>query len=150
MPNEALKRRLTGQKDSRSTQGIMSRGANVYNGGTPNATSGGGPGFGRPPGIPQTPPVPGGMQPGMPTPPPMGGMQPPGLTSGGPPAPGAPPDMSSIVQSMIQNAPPQYGPPGMGGVGGNPTPGIPPELLAALGRRLGAGGGMGQGVGNGI
>jgi hypothetical protein len=38
--DEALKRRLSGEKDSRSTQGIMSRGNNVYKGGVHRATSG--------------------------------------------------------------------------------------------------------------
>lgn len=37
--NEALQRRLSGIQDSRSTRGIMSRGKNVYNGGTSAANN---------------------------------------------------------------------------------------------------------------
>lgn len=37
-----------GVKDPRGIQGIFSRGANVYNGGTSSAHSGGGKQFGRP------------------------------------------------------------------------------------------------------
>lgn len=47
---DSIERRLRGQKDSRSTQGIMSRGANVYNGGSNAAQRGGGSQFGRPSG----------------------------------------------------------------------------------------------------
>lgn len=46
---DAMKRRLTGAKDSRGPQGIAARGSNVYNGGSAAATTGGGPGIGRPP-----------------------------------------------------------------------------------------------------
>lgn len=62
----AISRRLGG--DSRSTQGIMSRGANVYSGGSASA-----PGAGRPPETP-LPPMMGGQAPQNPgelTPPPM-------------------------------------------------------------------------------
>lgn len=48
MADAALQRRLLGVNDPRGPQGIMSRGANVYNGGSPSAHSGGGPQFGRP------------------------------------------------------------------------------------------------------
>lgn len=50
MADAAMQRRLMGQKDSRSTQGIISRGANVYKGGTSAARTGGGPNIGRPTG----------------------------------------------------------------------------------------------------
>lgn len=40
--------RLNGIQDSRGPKGILSRGKNVYNGGTSAAHSGGGPQFGRP------------------------------------------------------------------------------------------------------
>lgn len=43
-----LKKRQLGVRDSRGIVGILSRGKNVYRGGTPNAHSGGGPQFGRP------------------------------------------------------------------------------------------------------
>lgn len=47
--NEALIRRLQGQKDARGKVGMFSRGKNIYKGGTPNAHAGGGVTFGRPP-----------------------------------------------------------------------------------------------------
>lgn len=52
---DAMKRRLTGMKDSRGPQGIAARGSNVYNGGSAAATTGGGPGIGRPPSAPSDP-----------------------------------------------------------------------------------------------
>lgn len=152
----AVQRRMTGQGDSRGPSGILSRGTNVYNGGSPAAHSGGGPQFGRPP-----------------TPPGLGGNMPPGL---GGPIPGAPPGdggpmggapgpgmapvespMAPIVANMQQLESPmpspagefdnpvlaalkQGGPPGMGGVGGNPS-NVSPEIMAAIVRKLGAGGG---------
>lgn len=48
MINPALQRRLAGEQDSRSTQAIFTRGANIYHGGLGNAHAGGGPQFGRP------------------------------------------------------------------------------------------------------
>lgn len=105
MEKDALQRRLTGMRDSRSKQGIMSRGANVYKGGAPQARTGGGPNIGRPPTAP----------PEMETPEPAGV-----------------PSLSEIVQRMSQLQPPGSEPvapyslqqnqpvaPGMGGVGGS-------------------------------
>lgn len=148
----AVQRRMTGQQDSRSTPGMLSRGSNVYNGGSPNAQSGGGPQFGRPPSSPPAPPgLGGGMPPGM------GGPMPPNAMGGGPPVENP---MAPIVQNMQQLENPlqpspggetanpiiealkQGGPPGMGGVGGNPS-NVSPEIMAAIVRKLGAGGGMG-------
>ena len=40
--------KLQGLKDSRGPVGILSRGKNIYNGGSGAAHSGGGPQFGRP------------------------------------------------------------------------------------------------------
>lgn len=48
MANSNLMGKLQGNKDSRGLQGILSRGTNVYNGGSTAAHSGGGPQFGRP------------------------------------------------------------------------------------------------------
>ena len=48
MADMALQRRLLGQRDSRGMTGMLSRGANVYNGASMSAQSGGGPQFGRP------------------------------------------------------------------------------------------------------
>lgn len=45
---DAVKRRLQGVSEPRGITGILSRGKNVYSNGTYAATSGGGPGFGRP------------------------------------------------------------------------------------------------------
>lgn len=158
MPSEsAIKRRMTGQPDSRGPQGMMARGSNVYRGGAPNAHSGGGPQFGRPPvGSPNG----GGMMPppGNSGAPPAGGM-PPGMgpPGGMPPQGGAPPvdnPMAPILENMKQMEPiqpspsgatgnpimeamQQGGPPGEGGVGGNPNQ-VSPEILAAIVRRLGA------------
>lgn len=46
--NPKLAKRLSGIKDSRSTQGIVSRGANIYKGASMSAHKGGGSQFGRP------------------------------------------------------------------------------------------------------
>lgn len=43
-----LLKKLQGISDPRSTKGIFSRGANIYNSGSHSAHSGGGPQFGRP------------------------------------------------------------------------------------------------------
>jgi hypothetical protein len=94
---EAIARRLGMQMpDSRGPQGIMARGANVYNGGAPQAHMGGGPQFGRPPGPAQPP-----------------------LTSSGPPQaqPGVPGEMTTLVGSL----PPITG--GAPGVPGAPPAG---------------------------
>lgn len=48
MADAALQRRLFGQQDSRGPVGMMARGANVYNGASLAAHSGGGSQFGRP------------------------------------------------------------------------------------------------------
>lgn len=146
--NDAIQRRLTGQGDSRGSAGILSRGPNVYNGGSNAAHSGGGPQFGRPPEMP-------GMDGEIPgAPPAVAG-------PGGAPGPGMMPvenPMAPIVANMQQMsdlmpspsgetdnpilaALKQGGPPGMGGVGGNPS-NISPEIMAAIVRRLGAGGGI--------
>lgn len=45
---QALMKELSGHQDSRSLKGILSRGANVYKGGSSRAHSGGGKQFGRP------------------------------------------------------------------------------------------------------
>lgn len=143
--NAAMQRRITGQPDSRGAQGIAARGANVYNGGSMSAHSGGGPQFGRPPmGPPNSPPV--GMANGN------------GLPMGGEPgmAPVQNP-MAPILQNMqqlsdvipspsgetdnpVMAAMRQAAPPGPGGVGGNPT-NVSPEIMAAIVRKLGAGNG---------
>lgn len=47
---QALERRLSGVQDHRSMVGILSRGKNIYNGGSSAAHRGGGPQFGRPTG----------------------------------------------------------------------------------------------------
>ena len=61
----AMQRRL-GMADARGPQGIMSRGANVYNGGMPQAHAGPGrPGMGRPPASPSGPPPSQSPQQGM-------------------------------------------------------------------------------------
>lgn len=137
-PNEnAIKRRMTGQGDARSMQGTLSRGNNVYRGGMPNAQSGGGPQFGRPPAGP-----PGGMPPGLAS----------GMPQQQPPNPMAPivqnmqqlqgimPTPSGATDNPVIAALQQGGPPGQGGVGGNPGR-ISPEIMAAIVRRLGAEGG---------
>lgn len=150
--NDAIQRRLTGQPDARGPAGIMSRGSNVYNGGSSAAHSGGGPQFGRPPEM-------GGGIPGLGAPPdPMGGAP---VDPAGAPGPGMMPvenPMAPIVANMQQMsdgmpspsgetenpiiaALNQGGPPGMGGVGGNPS-NVSPEIMAAIVRRLGAGGGL--------
>lgn len=154
--NSALERRMTGQGDPRGAPGIMSRGANVYGGGSMSAHSGGGPQFGRPeegpPGLGGAmPPGMGGEIPGAPAAP---------MDPAGAPGPGmAPVDnpMAPIVANMAQMqefmpspsgetmnpimaALQQGGPPGNGGVGGNPNS-VSPEIMAAIVRRLGAGGG---------
>jgi len=143
----ALERRMTGQGDSRGPSGILSRGSNIYNGGSPSAHSGGGPQFGRPAEMPGM----GGEIAGVP---PASGL------TGGAPAPGMMPvenPMAPIVANMqqLQDGMPspsgevdnpvlaalkQGGPPGQGGAGGNPS-NISPEIMAAVVRRLGAGGG---------
>jgi len=140
----AIQRRMTGQGDSRSMPGMLSRGANVYNGGSPAAHSGGGPQFGRPPTAGGPPMVPPGLD-----------------MAGGAPGPGmAPVDnpMAPIVANMQQmqdfmpspsgeTANPilaalqQGGPPGMGGVGGNPNS-VSPEIMAAIVRKLGTANGI--------
>lgn len=153
---------MTGQGDPRGASGIMARGANVYDGGSMSAQSGGGPQFGRPS---SNPPGLGGMMP-----PGMGGEIPgapaAGMDPAGAPGPGMAPvesPMAPIVANMnmmggmgggemempspsgetmnpIMAALQQGGPPGSGGVGGNPS-NISPEIMAAIVRRLGAGGG---------
>lgn len=45
---QSLLKELHGHKDSRSLKGILSRGANVYKGGSSRAHFGGGQQFGRP------------------------------------------------------------------------------------------------------
>lgn len=47
-PRDNLLKKLSGVKDSRSTQAIFSRGANIYNSGSHAAHKGGGQQFGRP------------------------------------------------------------------------------------------------------
>lgn len=51
MVDTSLQKKLLGQQDSRGPVGILSRGANVYNGASMAAHSGGGSQFGRPPSV---------------------------------------------------------------------------------------------------
>lgn len=48
LPKKNLLDKLLGLDDSRSTRGILSRGANVYKGGSASAHKGGGAQYGRP------------------------------------------------------------------------------------------------------
>lgn len=140
--DDALKRRLSGNKDSRGPQGIMSRGKNVYNGGTNAARSGGGANIGRPP-------TPGGGS--------AGGAMNANIGKPGVGSDAGVPSLSDIIQRMTNIAAPPVeknamnstgqvapGPPGIGGVGGgSPMPemqgapymgepqmsgGLPPEM----------------------
>lgn len=148
MANDALKRRLTGTKDSRGPKGIMARGKTIYKGGLNSARTGGGANIGRP--------VSTGMGSGGSASSGGGGSQNANVGVG--------PSLQEIVQKfqMMQMRPPsippsglnnvsglpappnpQIGPPGMGGVGGainpqQPNPGQFPGLNpAAIARRLG-------------
>jgi len=93
----ALQKRLQGMADSRGLQGMFSRGANVYNGGSSAATVGGGPQFGPPQG---------NQNAAAPSPPGLGGQLPPGL---GGPMPqqsqqAQTPDYSGQLQAQMQQA----------------------------------------------
>ena len=80
---QSLMKRLQGMVDSRGLQGMLSRGANVYNGAGPQAQMGPGrPQMGAPVGNANaaTPAIPGG--PSGPATPAVPGMQPPGANQG--------------------------------------------------------------------
>jgi len=124
---KAIERRL-GMQDSRGPQGIMSRGANVYNGGTPQAQSGGGPQFGRPSNQSGQAPQAGGEDAGA---------------------------LSPSLTTLLGSLPPQAaGPPSMAAAGGAPLPpgiasqaGIPgglPGGLPPTGAPVPPGAGLGQ------
>lgn len=126
MANEALKRRMSGIKDSRGPQGIASRGKNVYNSGSNAARTSGGPGIGRPP-------MDGGV-PGQ-----MAGQEELPVENGVP-------SIQQIVQRFQEmSAPKQLGPPGMGGIGGgmpvpemnNQPPPMPPPPVDPMQQMMG-------------